>query len=1627
MLHSTKLGAPANRFPAIILRVAAKLFAAALLAPTIAGQTSQAVSGQAQSNDEVRPITPGQTVERELRGGETQTYSITLRQGQFLRIKVEQSGIDVAATLRSAAGAELVKVNLLVGFGPEPISYEAVEAGKYRLEVQAVVATALSGHYSVSSTISASATAQDRARQAAERGLTEAVGLLQAGGLEKLRLAITKIEQNATQWRKLDDQYWLAYALNQTGLIYHDLDEQEKALDYYNKALSLRRAINDSNGEANTLFNIGRVYDDLRERQKALNNYNEALRLFKAVGNRSREAATLNNIGIIYNEAGEQQKALEYYNQALSLYETIGEPVNKAQVLNNAGNVHTALGERQKALDYYLRTLPLYKSAGVQSRAAVVLINIGKSYYYLGERQKSLDSLNQALTLYRAVGERSSEANTLRFIGYVYDSLGEKQKALDYYRQALSSYRAIGDRHSAVSTLENIGRIYLALGNNRKVIESFQETLPLWKAIGDRASEAETLSKIGKYYSESGKNRKALNYFNQALSLHRIVGNREAEAYTLEDIGRAYDDLGDRQKALKYYEQTLTLSRTFGYKRQEAVSLTDIGNFYSQLGRQQKSIKYYEQALPIWRAAGDKQGEAITLGNLASNHLVSGAKQKALEYFTQALPLYQLIKDQKGEIQTLNNIAETNLSLGAKQKALEAYQQTSQLQKGLDDQQGEATTLIKIGDIYHDLGDDQKELEYSLQALPLWKATRNRAREAETLNDIGAAYQRSENYQSALEHYQRALPLWKDLKDRGGEAKTLNEIGVTYFAWRKRQEALNYFRQALSLRRAMGDHVSEARTLIGMGLSLYFMGERQAAWEHFGKVLPLLKYPAVRAVTSDMLINGTTLFLVFEDYQGALEFYQQVLSASREIGDRMLRAAVLTRIGGIYSLLDDKPEALNFLQQGISLYRAMGDRHGEAAVLNEIGNVYMTWLNPSSSPQLQRGESKNPAIALDQIEADNRRMAVEIQQAKDNARRANEYFYQALSIYQAVKDRKGEARTLSNIGTVYQILNNNQEALSHFRKALFLVEEAPDPQIEMEVSYRLMMVWTDLSNPRLAIFFGKRAINRLQSLRAGISKLDKEMEKSFVRLTTDPYRELASLLIGQGRIAEAEQVLAMLKEEEYFEYVRRDDRVAEALLARANLSQEEEDALKRYKERAGELTRLGSEYAALDAERVKWPANRPFPEQARLDELGRLLADAEEQFQRLLEMLKAEFGQENIRVKEVESGLQKDLKAWGDAHVAAIYTIVGEKNLTIVVMTAGAKPSHTIPISAVELNQLIGEFRAAVTNPAVDPRPSAQKLYDVLVKPIESDLEGIDAQTLLWSLDGALRYVPVAALYDGKHGYLAERYANVIITLASRTNLGLQPAAREHWQVLGLGVSKEYENFGALTEVPEELCRIVHESTPEAEQCQTEIGVLDGHRLLDEQFTFTAFKNYLGRYPLVHIASHFSFKPGKENDSFLLLGGGNERKLTIDKIRKGNTMFNGVELLTLSACDTATGGVRANGEEVESFGVLAQEQGAKAVMATLWQVADPSTRELMVKFYELYSTTPNITKAEALRQGQLSLLSGGQQANGAQPPRAVLAARDQNKAAGPAFIADPQKPYAHQYYWAPFILIGNWR
>ncbi|HLL14307.1 MAG TPA: CHAT domain-containing protein [Pyrinomonadaceae bacterium] len=839
----------------------------------------------------------------------------------------------------------------------------------------------------------------------------------------------------------------------------------------------------------------------------------------------------------------------------------------------------------------------------------------------------------------------------------------------------------------------------------------------------------------------------------------------------------------------------------------------------------------------------------------------------------------------------------------------------------------------------------------------------------------------SDALRGAIGKYEEALGLFRNARDRRGEITTLNTIGSIKAALGEGRNALAYFNETLPLLRAAGDREGEARVLGSIAQVYFALGNKEKSLENF---------------------------------QSSLQLF-------RALDDKRTAGYTLTNIGLVRVVMTETREALTDFQEALASLRAAGDRRGEAYALNHIGLVYN-----SLGERAEARRSHDEVVALIQNLDD----CVELAPALSNLawdslesgdkQKALEYLNQALALQRSLGDLAGQATTLNNLGFVYHSLGDRPRALSHLRQALTLFQQLDDKAGEGDASGNLMYALRGGGQTGAAIFFGKRAINAYQEARASLPAEDLMAQRSFIKLKEVTYRELADLLVTQGRLVEAQQVVGMLKEHEYQDYVRRSGEDTGGAPKKAALTPAESNAEKNHDALAGQLALRGHERGVLLSKQGRTPE-----EEKRLAALETDLQASGQAFQAFLDQLGNELGntKQAARVDQLRDSqaLMDDLRELGSGAVA-LYTIVGAEKYRVILITPDVQQAAEYTIKAADLERKVLAFREVLQNPRQDPRPLAAELYKILVGPIAGELTDAQAETLMWSLDGSLRYLPVAALYDGER-YMVERFRNTVFTPASNSRLKDQPSAK--WGGLGLGVSKAQSGFSPLPGVPEELRGIISEG----EAAAVSGGALAGRVFLDDAFTEESFRTALRqRFPVVHIASHFAVQPGNETDSFLLLGDG--ERLPLSRIKTAVNMFGGVELLTLSACDTATGGTGADGKEVESFAVLAQRQGAKAVMASLWPVADASTKELMQSFYRIRNAQPGMLKAEALRRAQVSLLRGeaGELVGGIErrgmPKGATQRGMEGGAGAG---AAGGKTNFAHPFFWAPFILIGNWR
>jgi CHAT domain-containing protein len=356
--------------------------------------------------------------------------------------------------------------------------------------------------------------------------------------------------------------------------------------------------------------------------------------------------------------------------------------------------------------------------------------------------------------------------------------------------------------------------------------------------------------------------------------------------------------------------------------------------------------------------------------------------------------------------------------------------------------------------------------------------------------------------------------------------------------------------------------------------------------------------------------------------------------------------------------------------------------------------------------------------------------------------------------------------------------------------------------------------------------------------------------------------------------------------------------------------------------------------------------------------------------------------------------------------------VVNDKLWVLWTNASGNTKAILVPnVTQKQLNETVKTFRGQIGTPNSNLnalKATSTQIYNWLIPTeLQTELKNNPKQQLLFSLDHVTRYIPIAALYDGKD-YLAQRHtlSNLITTdtdTIDRLSLNGQPPT-----ILGLGTSKAYGKFSALDNVPAELNAIVKDNANN----NANLGLYPGKIQLNEAFTATSLTQNLDNYRVLHIATHGSFNPKSITASYLLLGNG--EKLPITSIAS-LTNLNTTHLVVLSACETGLSGVGQDGTEISGISGYFLRRGAKSVLASLWSVNDASTALLMQQFYKTLSET-KLTKAEALQKVQQDFISGKFTAKEASTLRGVR-----------VFIEGQAPPdsFAHPYFWAPFTLTGN--
>jgi CHAT domain-containing protein len=731
------------------------------------------------------------------------------------------------------------------------------------------------------------------------------------------------------------------------------------------------------------------------------------------------------------------------------------------------------------------------------------------------------------------------------------------------------------------------------------------------------------------------------------------------------------------------------------------------------------------------------------------------------------------------------------------------------------------------------------------------------------------------------------------------------------------------------------------------------------------------------------LAKGATAFRGGK-LEDAGRHWREASELSGRSGDAAARCEALRGLAQTQQALGHHTESVGTLRGALELARASGDQAAIASALGSLGNAQVAMGDYDQARELFTEALENARAAGDEA------TAAIILNNLGNEQAARGAYGEALASYQESAQLAGrageglqEAKALSNAARA--ALDNGEPV-----RAAELLERADQRAGSLETSQQKTYVLIHLgrSYERLAQAAPEKRQSGLLQAHAFFSEAIEQSESlGDDRARSYALGNLGTLYEGQHRLVEARylarQAIAAAEAANAPESLYRwhwqegrilwsEGRAADAIQAYRRavdlLEETRQETLTRYE--AGEVYfRRAVAPVYLDLVDALLQSARRAPDTA---DTTPLLVEA----RGTMEHLKAAELRDYFRAECVA-----DLEAKSQpldrvaANVAVVYPILLQERTELLVSLPSGLRRYTAPASGTLVTDTAWRFRAELQQrTSRDYLATSQRLYDWLVRPYARDLVEQKIDTLVFVPDGALRAIPMAALHD-REAFLAQRYS-----LAMTPGLSLvdpKPLEREDPRPLLGGLSAPVQGFPPLDKVPDELKAIQE--------------IFGGEILLDEDFELQRVEQTLieDRPSIVHLASHAVFS-GDPDTSFLLTY---DDRLTLDRMADivGRSKFSErpVELLMLSACETAAGNDRA----ALGLAGVAIQAGARSAVGSLWRISDDASYELAVAFYQELEDT-SISRAVALQRAQLALMES-------------LAFR-------------------HPFYWSPYLLISNW-
>ena len=525
------------------------------------------------------------SVERELKGGETHSYSFSMQAGQFASLVVDQRGIDVVLRLTAPDGTKLTEIDSPNGnSGPEQLSFVARSQGEYRVDITSLEAKAPGGRYEAKLEAVRLATVQDKTSD--------------------LAVFMIDTKSDADRGARLVTEKDLVTAelsreLVKIGAAHLRAKDMDRAISAFNHARTIAESVQANGDAAVALQYLGNVYMTQRKPEPALESFKASLQCAEQSNDKLKIADSLERLGLTYRRLGKYDLALEAYRKGLSTSEAAANRRLSGQILTGIGHVFVDRGDYVAATAEYNKALVIAEEMGNKFGVAQLNNAIGIAHNRQGLYAQSLEYYNKALPVFQELKDKFNIASVLSNISVTYSNQGNQEGELEMDLKVLSLFEEVGDQDAIGRALNNVASTYRKRQDYAKALEYYEKSLTIRKSLNDKRGEAVLLNGIGLTLFEQKEYEKALDHLQRSIKLRDEFEDNERLAETLSNVARVYDAIGDNQRALEFATRSAALSAKYNYREMNWFSLAHMGRAYAKLNRFADAQKALEESIRI--------------------------------------------------------------------------------------------------------------------------------------------------------------------------------------------------------------------------------------------------------------------------------------------------------------------------------------------------------------------------------------------------------------------------------------------------------------------------------------------------------------------------------------------------------------------------------------------------------------------------------------------------------------------------------------------------------------------------------------------------------------------------------------------------------------------------------------------------------------------------------------------------------------------------------------------------------------------------------------------------------------------------------------------------------------------